>query len=78
MDKPSRAGEACRDWKGDREGEVGTPRGVKVKRNRRGSSCQKLRLLTNMLDQLLESLDSIGCKPTDDSSLEMRPMRSSF
>lgn len=79
LGRPSRVGDACRDWNGVNagDGELAA-RGVKVKRKRRGSSCQKLRRLTNILDQLLESLVSIGCRPTEESSVAIKPIRSSF
>lgn len=76
MGDPSGAGDAFRDRKG---GVEGRPRlGASVKRNRRGSSCQKLRRLTNIVDQLLESRVSMGWRPTEESSVAIRPIRSSF
>lgn len=58
--------------------DAGIPAGASVNRNNRGSNCQKLLLLTNILSQAPESWFSFGSSPTELSSVAIRPMRSSF
>lgn len=58
--------------------DAGAAEDIRSKRNNRGSICQKLRRETNMFENGEESRVSMGSNPTNDSSLAIKPIRSSF